>query len=64
MANQRISVIPAKVDTNKNVQPEYKKLNVVSYCRVSTLQEEQESGYEAKIQYYKNLSMKIQTGIW
>ncbi len=40
MANRRISVIPAKVDTNKNVRPKYKKLNVVTYCRVSTLQEE------------------------
>ena len=28
MATRRISVIPAKVDTNKNVQPKYKKLNV------------------------------------
>ena len=37
MATRRISVIPAKVDTNKNIQPKYKKLNVVAYCRVSTL---------------------------
>ncbi len=55
MSNRRISVIPAKIDTNKNVQPKYKKLNVVAYCRVSTLQEEQESSYEAQIEYYKKL---------
>ena len=49
-----VTVIPArsqKVQTGHKAVQE-KKIRVAAYCRVSTLMEQQESSYEAQVQYY------------
>jgi len=53
LAEKTISVIPA----NPIIRLEkgrVKKLRVAAYCRVSTDQEEQQSSYQAQIEYYTN----------
>lgn len=49
---KNISVIPAKPAYDRSIRPQMKTLRVAAYCRVSTLQEQQESSYEAQVNYY------------
>ena len=51
VANVRI--IPAKQQVVDG-KPQFKRLNVAAYCRVSTEQEEQQNSYENQIEYYTN----------
>ena len=44
---KKISMIPAKVQYDRNVKLSEKKMKVAAYCRVSTELEEQDSSYEA-----------------
>ena len=50
VSDVQIVVIPAK--SNEEIKHSAKRLKVAAYCRVSTDQEEQESSYEAQIDYY------------
>ena len=50
VSDMQIVVIPAK--SSEEITPSAKRLKVAAYCRVSTDQEEQESSYEAQIDYY------------
>lgn len=45
-------MIPAKVQYDRNVKLSEKKMKVAAYCRVSTELEEQDSSYEAQVEYY------------
>lgn len=47
-----ITVIPPDPKYDKHIRIENKILNVAAYCRVSTRFEQQESSYEAQIDYY------------
>lgn len=49
---KKVSVIPAKPQYDREVKLTDKKLKVAAYCRVSTALEEQESSYEAQVEYY------------
>ena len=49
---KNISVIPAKPAYDRSIRPQMRTLRVAAYCRVSTLMEQQESSYEAQVQYY------------
>ena len=49
---KNISVIPAKQAYDRTIRPQMKTLRVAAYCRVSTLQEQQETSYEAQVAYY------------
>ncbi len=49
---KKVSVIPAKPQYDRNIKLSEKKLRVAAYCRVSTELEEQESSYEAQMEYY------------
>ena len=40
------------------------ELRVAAYCRVSTLMEQQESSYEAQVQYYTEKIKVIQLENW
>ena len=51
-AKKNISVIPAAGTYDRHIRPQKKALRVAAYCRVSTLMEQQESSYEAQVQYY------------
>lgn len=51
-AKKNISVIPAMPAYDRTVRPQMKTLRVAAYCRVSTLQEQQETSYEAQVSYY------------
>lgn len=51
-AKKNISVIPATGAYDRHTRPQMKALRVAAYCRVSTLQEQQESSYEAQVSYY------------
>ena len=46
---KKISMIPAKVQYDRNVKLSEKKMKVAAYCRVSTELEEQDSSYEAQV---------------
>lgn len=48
---KKISMIPAKVQYDRNVKLSEKKMKVAAYCRVSTELEEQDSSYEAQLEY-------------
>lgn len=49
-----VRIIPAKKQsTDGGVQ--YHQLRVAAYCRVSTELEEQQSSYEAQIEYYTEM---------
>ena len=39
-------------DSDRNVKLSEKKMKVAAYCRVSTELEEQDSSYEAQVEYY------------
>ena len=59
---KKVSMIPAKPQYDRSIKLSEKKLRVAAYCRVSTELEEQESSYEAQVEYY---TRKIQrTGNW
>ena len=45
-------MIPAKPQYDRSIKLSEKKLRVAAYCRVSTELEEQESSYEAQVEYY------------
>ena len=49
---KNISIIPATIQYDRRTTPKAKTLRVAAYCRVSTLQEQQESSYEAQVSYY------------
>lgn len=49
---KNISIIPAKPAYDRSIRPQMRTLRVAAYCRVSTLMEQQESSYEAQVQYY------------
>lgn len=51
-AKKNIAVIPATGAHDRHIRPQMKALRVAAYCRVSTLQEQQESSYEAQVSYY------------
>lgn len=51
---KKISMIPAKPQYDRSVKPAEKRLKVAAYCRVSTELEQQESSYEAQVEYYTN----------
>ena len=61
---KNISVIPATLAYDRSVRQQTKVLRVAAYCRVSTLQEQQETSYEAQVNYYtekikSNLNWKL-----
>lgn len=61
---KNISVIPATLAYDRSVRQRTKTLRVAAYCRVSTLQEQQETSYEAQVNYYtekikSNLNWKL-----
>ncbi len=61
---KNISVIPATLAYDRSVRQQRKALRVAAYCRVSTLQEQQETSYEAQVNYYtekikSNLNWKL-----
>lgn len=45
-------MIPANPEYGRNRHIQHKRLRVAAYCRVSTLQEQQETSYEAQVSYY------------
>lgn len=49
---KKVSMIPAKPQYDRTIKLSEKKLRVAAYCRVSTELEEQESSYEAQVEYY------------
>ena len=49
---KKVSMIPAKPQYDRSIRLSEKKLRVAAYCRVSTELEEQESSYEAQVEYY------------
>ena len=49
---KKVSMIPAKPQYDRSIKLSEKKLQVAAYCRVSTELEEQESSYEAQVEYY------------
>ncbi|MBR4060521.1 MAG: recombinase family protein [Lachnospiraceae bacterium] len=49
---KKVSMIPAKPQYDRNIKLSEKKLRVAAYCRVSTELEQQESSYEAQVEYY------------
>lgn len=51
-AKKKISMIPAKAQYDRDIRLTEKKLKVAAYCRVSTELEQQESSYEAQVEYY------------
>lgn len=55
VVRKNISVIPAKAEYSKDTRSQVNRLRVAAYCRVSTLQEQQETSYEAQVAYYTKL---------
>lgn len=55
MAAKKVSVIPATKSYERNGKSHKNGLRVAAYCRVSTLQEQQETSYEAQVTYYTQL---------
>lgn len=49
---KKVAMIPAKLQYDRSIKLSEKKLRVAAYCRVSTELEEQESSYEAQVEYY------------
>ena len=48
-----VTIIQPQLKYDKHIKAEQKILRVAAYCRVSTLLEQQESSYEAQVDYYK-----------
>lgn len=61
---KKVSMIPAKPQYDRSIKLSEKKLRVAAYCRVSTELEEQESSYEAQVEYYTRKYRKQTTGRW
>jgi len=61
---KNISVIPPKPEHDRSVRPQLKALRVAAYCRVSTLQEQQETSYEAQVAITPGKSKTTPTGSW
>ena len=59
---KKISMIPAKVQYDRNVKLSEKKMKVAAYCRVSTELEEQDSSYEAQGSIIPARYRKTKTG--
>lgn len=64
MVQRTVSVIPANPIYDLKEKAKEKKLRVAAYCRVSTELEEQQSSYQAQVEYYtseikKNPSWKF-----
>ena len=51
-ARKKVSMIPPKPQYDRTIRFSEKKLRVAAYCRVSTELEQQESSYEAQVDYY------------
>ncbi len=51
---KKISMILAKPQYDRSVKLADKRMKVAAYCRVSTELEQQESSYEAQVEYYAN----------
>ena len=51
---KKISMIPAKPQYDRSVKLADKRMKVAAYCRISTELEQQESSYEAQVEYYTN----------
>ena len=51
-AKKKVSMIPPRPQYDRSVKLTEKRLRVAAYCRVSTELEEQESSYEAQVEYY------------
>ncbi len=49
---KKVAVIPPKAQYDRGTKLTEKKLRVAAYCRVSTELEQQESSYEAQVEYY------------
>lgn len=49
---KKVSMIPASPQYDKNIRLSEQNMRVAAYCRVSTSLEEQESSYEAQVEYY------------
>ena len=47
-------MIPAKPQYDRSVKLADKRMKVAAYCRVRTELEQQESSYEAQVEYYTN----------
>ena len=54
ITKKTVAIIPPKIQYDKNLKVEEKKLRVAAYCRVSTLLEEQEGSYETQVRYYED----------
>ena len=52
---RKVQIIPPKMNINAAKKQEIKKINVAAYCRVSTAHEDQESSYEAQVEYFTRL---------
>lgn len=52
VVKKNISIIPAKPVYERTRQAQMRMIRVAAYCRVSTLMEQQESSYEAQVNYY------------
>ena len=58
-AAANVRIIPAKQQVFDG-RPQFKRLNVAAYCRVSKEQEEQQNSYQVQIEYkYANGSERI-----
>lgn len=53
--DRKIKIIPPKANMNTEKKKKVKKINVAAYCRVSTAQEDQETSYEAQVEYFTKL---------
>ena len=62
VVKKNISVIPANPEYSRDTRAQYKRLRVAAYCRVSTLQEQQETSYEAQVNYYDKKSTATRNG--
>lgn len=49
---KKVSMIPANPQFDNSIKMTERKLRVAAYCRVSTELEQQESSYEAQVEYY------------
>ena len=52
---KNIAVIPAKQEYDRSIRPQLLRKRVAAYCRVSTLEEQQATSYEAQVEYYTEL---------
>ena len=61
---RRVSVIPERQEYTRSYEQEnQRKKRVAAYCRVSTEQEQQQTSYEAQVEYYTQYIKAIRIGI-